>query len=84
MYFDTTEKVIDRRLSLNTWNYGICLATLGGVDKFEPVSGGGEVDHAEEAVGQLVVAGGNGAVDLQMPEHALDAVALLVGVTTRK
>ncbi len=29
MYFDTTEKVIDRRLSLNSWNYGICLATLG-------------------------------------------------------
>jgi hypothetical protein len=24
---------------------------LGGVDKFEPVSGGGEMDHAEEAVG---------------------------------
>lgn len=48
------------------------------MDKLEPVSGGGEVDHAEEAVGQLVVAGGNGAIDLQMPEHALDAVALLV------
>jgi len=27
------------------------------VDKFEPVSGGGEMDHAEEAVGQLVIAG---------------------------
>lgn len=51
---------------------------LGGVDKFEPVSGGGDVDHAEEAVGKLVVAGGDGAVDLEVAEHALDAVALLV------
>ena len=52
--------------------------SLGGVDKFEPVSGGGEVDHAEEAAGELVVAGGDGAVDLEVAEHALDAVALLV------
>ena len=51
---------------------------LGGVDKFEPVSSGGEVDHAEEATGQLVVAGGDGSVDLEVAEHALDAVALLV------
>ena len=51
---------------------------LGGVDKFEPVSGGGEVDHAEEAAGKLVVAGGDGAVDLEVAEHALDAVALSV------
>jgi hypothetical protein len=36
------------------------------------------MDHSEEAVGQLVVAGGNGAVDLEVTEHALDAVALLV------
>ena len=48
------------------------------MDKFEPVSGGGEVDHAEEAVGQLVIAGGDGTVDLEVAEHALDAVALLV------
>lgn len=33
--------------------------SLGGVEKFEPVSGDGEVD-------------------LEMAEHALDAVALLV------
>mgnify|MGYP007071086333 CR=1 FL=1 len=51
---------------------------LGGVDKFEPVSGGGEMDHSEEAIGKLVVAGGDGAVDLEVSEHALDAVALLV------
>ncbi len=51
---------------------------LGGVDKFEPVSGGGEMDHAEEAAGQLVVAGGDSSVDLEMAEYALDAVALLV------
>lgn len=51
---------------------------LGGVDKFEPVSGGGEMDHSEKAVGQLIVSGGDGAVDLELPEHALDAIALLV------
>ena len=52
--------------------------SLGGVDKFEPVSCGGEMDHAEEAVGQLIVAGCDGAIDLEMAEHTLDAVALLV------
>ncbi len=36
---------------------------LGRVDKFEPVSGGGDMDHVEEAFGELVVAGGDGAVD---------------------
>ena len=36
------------------------------------------MDHAEEAVGELVVAGGDGAVDFEMTEHALDAVLLLV------
>ena len=52
--------------------------TLGSVDKFEPVSGGGEMDHAEEAAGELVIAGGDGAIDLEVAEHALDAVALPV------
>jgi len=51
---------------------------LGGVDKFEPVPCGGEMDHAEEAAGELVITGGDGAVDLEVAEHALDAVALLV------
>lgn len=51
---------------------------LGGVDKFEPVSGGGEVDYAEEAAGELVIAGGDGPIDFEVTEHALDAVALLV------
>jgi hypothetical protein len=36
------------------------------------------MDHAEEAVGQLIVSCGDGAVDLQVAEHTLDAVALLV------
>lgn len=36
------------------------------------------MDHSEEAIGQLIVAGCDGAVDLELPEHALDAVALLV------
>ncbi len=53
-------------------------ARLGGVDKFEPVSGSGEMDHPEEAVGQLIVSSGDGAVNLELSEHALDAIALLV------
>lgn len=36
------------------------------------------MDYAGEAVSQLVVAGGDGAVDLQLAEHTPDAVALLV------
>lgn len=54
------------------------LRRLGRVDKFEPVSGGGDMNHAEEAVGKLVVAGGDGGVNLEVAKHALDAVALLV------
>lgn len=57
---------------------GTASSMLGGVDKFEPVSGGGEMDHAEEAVGELIVSGSDGAVDLEMAEHALDTIALLV------
>ena len=51
---------------------------LGGVDKFEPVSSGGEIDQGKEAVGKLVVAGGDGPVDLEMAEIAFDAAALLL------
>jgi hypothetical protein len=40
---------------------------------------GGYVDHAEKAVGRLVIAGGNGPADLGMAKHELDAVALLAG-----
>jgi hypothetical protein len=36
------------------------------------------MDHAEEALGELVVVGGDGSVGFEMPEHALDAVALFV------
>jgi hypothetical protein len=28
LYYESTEKVIDRRLGLNAWNYGICIAIL--------------------------------------------------------
>ena len=34
--------------------------------------------HVEERSGELVVAGGDGAVDFEMPDHSLDAVALPV------
>ncbi len=48
------------------------------MDKFEPVSGGSKMDHAEEGFGELVVSGCDGSIDFQVSEHALDAVALLV------
>lgn len=51
---------------------------LGGVDKFEPVFGGGDMDHAEEAFGELIVAGGNSAVDFQTAEEAFDVVSFTI------
>ncbi|MDR6705753.1 uncharacterized protein GlcG (DUF336 family) [Novosphingobium sp. 1748] len=36
------------------------------------------MNHAEETVGKLVVSGCDGAVDLEVAEHALDAIALPV------
>lgn len=50
------------------------LLGLGRVDKYEPVSDGSEMAHAEEAVGQLVVGGNDGAVDLEMAGDAFDAI----------
>ena len=38
------------------------------------------MEHAEEAFSELVVAGCDGAVDFEMADHALDAVALPVEV----
>ena len=61
----------------NPVNVRLACIVLGSVDKFEPVSSGGEMDHAKEAIGKLVVAGGDGPVDLEMAEHALDAVRCL-------
>ena len=51
---------------------------LGGVDKFEPVSGGSDVYHAHEGFGELVVSRGDGPVDFQTPEHTFDLIALFV------
>ena len=36
------------------------------------------MDHAEEAFGELIIPGCAGPVDLEMTEHAFDAVPLLV------
>src|SRR5579863_9114229 len=36
------------------------------------------MEHVEEGLGELVVASGDGSVDLQMADHALDAVASAV------
>ena len=48
------------------------------MDKFDPVFCSGEMEHSEEAVGELVVSCGDGAVDFEMTDHALDVVALAV------
>jgi hypothetical protein len=45
------------------------------VDKLEPVSVGGDVDHAEEAFGELVISGCDGAIDFQADEEAFDVVS---------
>jgi hypothetical protein len=74
----TIENPVDAGSPIWRWTRGFPEGRLGGVDKFEPVSGAGEMDHAEEAVGKLVVAGGDGAVDFQVAKHSLDPVALLV------
>lgn len=31
LYYESTEKVVDRRLALNSWNYGLCLALMSGI-----------------------------------------------------
>ena len=51
---------------------------LGGVGKFEPVSGGNDLNHAEEAFGELIVSGGDGAIDFQSSEEAFDVIAFPV------
>ena len=51
---------------------------LGCVDKFEPLSGGGELSHAEKAVGKVVIAGGDGTVDLEVAEEAFDVIVFTV------
>lgn len=51
---------------------------LGGVDEFEPVPGGGNMDHAHQAFGELIVPSCDSAVDFQASEHALDAFVLFV------
>lgn len=47
----------------------------GGVDRFKPVSGGGDWDHAERAFGELIISRGDGASDFQAAEEAFDAIA---------
>jgi hypothetical protein len=31
LYYESTEKVVDRRLALNSWNYGLCVALMGAI-----------------------------------------------------
>ncbi|ANG96962.1 hypothetical protein A8A54_11040 [Brucella pseudogrignonensis] len=35
------------------------------MNEFEPVSCGGNVNHADETIGELVVSSGNGSIDFQ-------------------
>lgn len=51
---------------------------LGAVDKFEAVFHCGDIEHGEETFGEFVISCRDGAVDLEVAEHALDAVALPV------
>ena len=39
---------------------------------------GGEMEGVEEGSGEFVVSGGDRAIDLEMPNHAVDAVAFAV------
>lgn len=48
------------------------------MDKFEPISGGDELGHFDEATGQLVITDCDGTVDLEVTEHSLNAVAPLL------
>lgn len=52
--------------------------TLSDEDKFEPLSGGGTMNHAEEAIGQPVVADDGAAIDFEMAKRALVPVTLLI------
>jgi hypothetical protein len=39
LYYESTEKVTDRRLETNRWNYSICIATLvaiAAINQLEP------------------------------------------------
>jgi len=51
---------------------------LGGIDKLRPISGDGDMDHAKEAFGQLLISECDGAVVFQMTEETLDVVLPLV------
>ena len=51
---------------------------LGSVDKFEPITSGSQEQHSKEGFGELVIACGNGAIDLEMTEGTLDPVSLAI------
>jgi hypothetical protein len=51
---------------------------LGGVDKFDPVTSWGDEQHAEEALGELIVSRGDSTVDLEVAEDTFDAIALAI------
>ena len=59
--------------NLFAWkNLTVHLPYPGSVDEFEPVSCGNNMNHADESLGELVVSGGNGAVDFQSAKHRFD------------
>ncbi len=63
---------IKRRLQVNRKYRARNGRRLGGVDEFEPVSCGSNMNHADEALGELVVSSSNGAVDFQSAKHPFD------------
>ena len=53
------------------------------MDKFDPEFDGGQVEHAKEAVGELVVASGDGAVGLEVTDVAFDPAAQAIEAAVR-
>lgn len=54
---------------------------LGAVDIFEPEACGRQVKHAEEGLGELVVACGQCAIDFEVPDHSFDTIAQAIEAT---
>ena len=42
------------------------------MDEFEQVAGSCDLDHAKEALGELVISGSDGSIDVEMTEQALE------------
>jgi len=61
-----------QRMAIDLFGEERAVQLLGGVDEFEPLSCGSNMNHADEALGELVVSSSNGAVDFQSAKHPFD------------